>query len=143
MLWFGLGTTAKIVIVFLAAFFPVVVTTQGGVKNVSATWVEVIRAEGGNEWDIMSKVIVPASLPFVMAGIRLGVGRAVVGMVVAEMFTAVAGLGGAIILYSNNFSTDRLFVIIVILSTLGVSLTESLKLLEKQLARWKVSERAQ
>jgi NitT/TauT family transport system permease protein len=78
-----------------------------------------------------------------MAGIRLGVGRAVVGMVVAEMFTAVAGLGGAIIRYSNNFSTDRLFVIIVILSALGVGLTESLKLLEKRLARWKVSERAQ
>jgi len=132
MLWFGLGATAKIFIIFMAAFFPIVVTTQAGVKNVSAS-----------EWQVITKVVIPASLPFVMGGIRLGVGRAVVGMVVAEMFTAITGLGGLIVTYGNKFQTDRLFVIIICLALLGVGMTQGLKRLELRLARWKATERAQ
>lgn len=143
MLWFGLGATAKIFIIFMAAFFPIVVTTQAGVRNVSASLVDIVLAEGGNEWQVLTKVVVPASLPFVMGGIRLGVGRAVVGMVVAEMFTAITGLGGLIVTYGNHFQTDRLFVVIICLACMGVGLTEGFKRLEHRFARWKSTERAQ
>jgi NitT/TauT family transport system permease protein len=143
MLWFGLGATAKIFIIFMAAFFPIVVTTQAGVKNVSASLVDIVLAEGASEWQVITKVVIPASLPFVMGGIRLGVGRAVVGMVVAEMFTAITGLGGLIVTYGNKFQTDRLFVIIICLALLGVGMTQGLKRLELRLARWKATERAQ
>jgi NitT/TauT family transport system permease protein len=78
-----------------------------------------------------------------MAGLRLGVGRAVVGMVVAEMFTAISGLGGAIVTYSNSFQTDRLFVIVILLALMGVGFAEGIKVLETRLARWKTTERAQ
>jgi ABC-type nitrate/sulfonate/bicarbonate transport system permease component len=142
ILWFGLGMTSKIAIVFLAAFFPIIVNTYGGVRNVSRGLVEIAEAEGASEAQIFGKIILPASLPFIMTGIRLAVGRAVVGMVVAEMFTAITGLGGAIVYYSNAFATDKLFVVIILLALLGVALTEGVKFLEVRLAPWKETERA-
>jgi NitT/TauT family transport system ATP-binding protein/sulfonate transport system ATP-binding protein len=142
ILWFGLGMNSKVAIVFLAAFFPIIVNTYGGVRNVSRGLVEIAQAEGASEAQIFGKIILPASLPFIMTGIRLAVGRAVVGMVVAEMFTAITGLGGAIVYYSNAFATDKLFVVIILLALLGVALTEGVKFLEVRLAPWKETERA-
>jgi ABC-type nitrate/sulfonate/bicarbonate transport system permease component len=142
ILWFGLGLLSKIVIVFLAAFFPIIVNTYSGVRNVSRGQVEVALAEGANEAQIFAKIVIPASLPFITTGIRLAVGRAVVGMVVAEMFTAVTGLGGAIVAYGNAFATDKLFVVIIVLALLGVTLTELIRVLERRLAPWKETERA-
>jgi NitT/TauT family transport system permease protein len=142
ILWFGLGLLSKIVIIFLAAFFPIIVNTYAGVRNVGRGLVEVALAEGANEAQIFTKIVVPASLPFIMTGIRLAMGRAVVAMVVAELFTALAGLGGAIMNYGNAFKTDKLFVVIIVLALLGVSLTESVRYLERKLAPWKETERA-
>jgi ABC-type nitrate/sulfonate/bicarbonate transport system permease component len=142
ILWFGLGLLSKIVIIFLAAFFPIIVNTYSGVRNVGRGLVEVALAEGANEAQIFTKIVIPASLPFIATGIRLAMGRAVVGMVVAELFTAVAGLGGAIIAYGNAFKTDKLFVIIIVLALLGLFLTESVRRLERWLAPWKETERA-
>lgn len=142
ILWFGLGITSKIVIVFLAAFFPVVINTYSGVRNVSQSLVEFALAEGASEFQVLRKIVIPASLPFVMTGIRLAMGRAVVGMVAGEMFTAVSGLGGAIVAYGNSFATDKLFVVIITLALLGVALTEIVKLAERRLAPWKQTERA-
>lgn len=142
ILWFGIGLTSKIAIVFLAAFFPIIVNTYAGVRNVGRGLVEVALAEGANEPQVFGKIIVPASLPFIMTGVRLAMGRGVVGMVVAELFTAVSGLGGAIVTYGNAFATDKLFVVIIALALLGVFLTESCRYLEKRLAPWKETERA-
>jgi NitT/TauT family transport system permease protein len=142
ILWFGLGLPSKIVIVFLAAVFPILVNTYGGVRNVSRGIVEIALVEGASEAQVFSKTIVPASLPFLMTGIRLAVGRAVVGMVVAEMFTAINGLGGSILNYSNAFATDKMFVAIIILVLLGVLLTQAVRLLERRFASWKETERA-
>ena len=142
ILWFGIGLASKLAIVFLAAFFPIVVNTYSGVRNVGRGLVEIALAEGADEPKVFTKIIVPAALPFIMTGIRLAMPRAVVGMVVAELFTAVTGLGGAIVTYGNAFATDKLFVIIIVLALLGVSLTESLRFLERRLAPWKETERA-
>lgn len=142
ILWFGLGLTAKIVIIFLAGFFPIVVNTYSGVRNISKSLVEVLQAEGANEYQILTKVVLPASLPFITTGIRLAMGRAVVGMVVGELFTAVSGLGGAIVAYGNAFATSKLFVIIIVLALLGVGLTEMIRIAERYLATWKETERA-
>jgi ABC-type nitrate/sulfonate/bicarbonate transport system permease component len=142
MLWFGLGMTAKIVIIFLSAFFPIVVNTYSGVRNVGRNLVEIGLAEAASERQIVAKIIIPAALPFIMTGIRLAVGRAVVGMVVAEMFTAVSGLGGAIVTYGNAFATSKLFVVIILLALLGVGLSELVRALERRFAAWKETERA-
>ena len=142
ILWFGLGLTAKVTIIFLAGFFPIVINTHAGVRNVGRGLVEVALAEAANQLQIFTKIVIPASLPFIATGIRLAMGRAVVAMVVAEMFTAVAGLGGAIVSYGNAFATDKLFVIIIVLALLGVSLTESVRWVERRIAPWKETERA-
>ncbi|MFQ5896253.1 MAG: ABC transporter permease, partial [Nitrospinota bacterium] len=143
ILWLGLGVEAKIFIVFLVGFFPVVINTSHGVRDVSGGYVEIVRAYGANERQIFTKVMVPAAVPFITTGIRLAVGRSLVGMVVAEMFTAIKGLGGMVIKYSSDFDTAALFVPIIVLAVLGMVLSEVAKQLELVFARWKETERAQ
>jgi NitT/TauT family transport system permease protein len=141
-LWFGLGLQAKIVIVILSAFFPIVINTFAGVRNTSRGMVDVVRAFGASERQVMTKVVLPAAVPFIMAGMRLAVGRAVIGIVVAEFFTALSGLGGLIIVFSNSFATAKLFVPVITLVVLGLALTAAARALEARFATWKETERA-
>lgn len=142
LLWFGLGPMSKIAIVFLSGLFPVLMNTFSGVRTVSASLVEVGRAYGAGERNIFAKIILPASLPFIMAGIRLAVGRALIGIITAEMFAAVTGLGALLIRYSSALATDKFFVPVIFLAVLGVILTRAVELWEKRLAPWKETERA-
>jgi NitT/TauT family transport system permease protein len=142
ILWFGLGFEAKVAVVWLSAFFPIVMNTHGGVRTVSRSLLDIGRVERATEAQLMTKIVVPASLPFIMTGIRLSVGRAVVGIVVAEMFTAITGLGGRIIFYANQFRMDKLLVVIIVLAMLGVLLTQAARLLENRFAPWRETDRA-
>jgi NitT/TauT family transport system permease protein len=142
LLWFGLGPMSKIAIVFLSGLFPVLMNTFSGVRTVSASLVEVGRAYGAGERKIFAKIILPASLPFIMAGIRLAVGRALIGIITAEMFAAVTGLGALLIRYSSALATDKFFVPVIFLAVLGVILSHAVELWEKRLAPWKETERA-
>ena len=142
LLWFGLGTSSKIAIVFLSGLFPVLMNTFSGVRTVSANLVDVGRAYGAREGKIFSKIMLPAALPFVMAGMRLAVGRALIGIITAEMFTAVTGLGALLIRYSSALATDKFFVPLILLALLGVFLSSAVEKLQKRLAPWKETERA-
>jgi NitT/TauT family transport system permease protein len=142
LLWFGLGAPAKIAVVFLSGIFPVLMNTFSGVRTVSAGLVDIGRAYGAREGKIFTKIIMPAALPFIMAGVRLAVGRALIGIITAEMFTAVTGLGALLIRYSSALATDKFFVPVIFLSLLGVILTHAVEILEKRLAPWKETERA-
>ena len=142
LLWFGLGNSSKIAIVFLSGLFPVLMNTFSGVRTVSAQLVEVGRAYGANEGKLFSKVILPAALPFIMTGIRLAVGRALIGIITAEMFTAVTGMGALLVRYSSALATDKFFVPVILLSLLGVILSSAVEKLQKRLAPWKETERA-
>ena len=142
MMWLGLGFTVKVAVVFLFAFFPVLINTASGAKNVSASMIEVGQAYLASRRQIMFKVVLPAALPFIMAGVRIAVGRAVVGMIIAELFTAITGLGAMLALYGNIFETAKMFVVIIVLAVLGVSLIHAAQILERKMARWKETERA-
>ncbi len=142
LLWFGLGASAKVAIVFLSGLFPVLLNTFSGVRTVSAGLVDIGRAYGASESKIFTTIILPATLPFIMAGVRLAVGRALIGIITAEMFTAVTGLGALLIRYSSAFATDKLFVPIILLAVLGLALSEATGALQGRLAPWKESERA-
>ena len=142
LLWFGLGASSKIAIVFLSGLFPVLMNTFSGVRTVSAQLVDVGRAYGAGEGKIFTKIILPAALPFVMAGIRLAVGRALIGIITAEMFTAVTGMGALLVRYSSALATDKFFVPVIFLALLGVALSGAVEKLQKRLAPWKESERA-
>jgi ABC-type nitrate/sulfonate/bicarbonate transport system permease component len=142
MMWLGLGFGVKVAIVFLFAFFPILINTTSGAKNVSASMVEVGRAYLASPAQITLKIVFPAALPFIMAGVRIAVGRGLVGMIVAELFTAITGLGAMLSLYGNIFETAKMFVVIIVLAALGFSLIQGAQLLEKKMARWKETERA-
>jgi NitT/TauT family transport system permease protein len=142
MMWLGLGFAVKVAVVFLFAFFPVLINTASGARNVSASMIEVGRAYLATRRQILFKVVLPAALPFIMAGVRIAVGRGLVGMIVAELFTAITGLGAMLSLYGNIFETAKMFVVIIVLAVLGIVLIHAAQWLERKMARWKETERA-
>jgi len=141
ILWFGLELTGKVVIVVSLAIFPVIVNTYAGVKDVRGALLDIGRAYALTDMQIFFKIILPAALPFIMAGVRLAISLGLVGMIVAEFFTSVRGMGAMILLASNNFATAKMFVPIIILAVLGIGLNEFLLYLEHRLAPWRVGER--
>lgn len=136
VLWFGLGFQVKVAIVFALAVFPIVINTWAGVQAVPRTLVEVCTAFAGSEGAVLRKIIIPATVPHVMTGLRLSIGRAIVGIVVAEFFTAASGLGGLIIQAGNRFDTAEMFVPVVLLMGLGILLTTLVARLERAIAPW-------
>jgi ABC-type nitrate/sulfonate/bicarbonate transport system permease component len=141
ILWAGLETSGKVVIIVSVAIFPVIVNTYSGIKDVRGSLIEIGRAYGATGLQIFSKIILPASVPYIMAGVRLAVGMAIIGIIVAEFFTAITGLGGEIVLYANNFATAKLFVPIIVTGALGIGLSELVAHIERKLSGWRRSER--
>ncbi|WP_197970079.1 ABC transporter permease [Mesobacillus harenae] len=136
VLWFGLGFGVKVAIVFTLTIFPIIINTTDGVKAVPKTMIEVGTAFVASQSAIMRKIIIPATIPHIMTGLRLGVGKAVIAMVIAEFFTSISGLGGIIINSGNNFDTAKMFVPVIILMILGVGLTALVGKLESIVAPW-------
>jgi NitT/TauT family transport system permease protein len=137
ILWLGIGIASKIAVVFLISVFPIIISTASGVRNVDRHFIDVARAFGGKRQQIVAKVLMPAALPFVLTGVRLAIGRAIVGVVVGELFGANAGLGYLIYISGQTFDVPALFAGIVCLAFAGVSLTWALQALERRLVRWK------
>jgi NitT/TauT family transport system permease protein len=143
VLWFGFRVPAKVVIVFLFMVFPVLINTQQGVKNLNQDLLEVARSFCSSERRLWSDLIIPSALPFILAGVNLAIGRGLVGMIVAEFFTSVAGLGYMIVQYANAFETAKLFVPIVVLMGLGVTLIGLIKVIERKVAPWQNREQGE
>ena len=137
----GLGLGGKTTIIVSIAIFPIIINTYAGMKDVRGSLLEIGQVFGASERQIFFKIVLPYAIPFIMAGIRLAVGLGIIGMVVAELFTAVTGLGGLIVRYANAFATDRLFVPIVVTAIMGVLITQFVQFLEYRLSRWRVLER--
>jgi NitT/TauT family transport system permease protein len=136
VLWFGIHMQAKVVVVFLFAVFPVLINTYQGVRECDKNMLEVARSFRSTEMQIWRHVLLPFSVPYIAAGIRLAIGRGLVGMVVAEFFTSISGLGYMITRYAHVFETDKTFVPVLLLMILGVALTGALKRLERRIAPW-------
>ena len=141
ILWAELEFAGKVTILVSVAVFPIIVNTYSGIRDVRGAMIEIGRAYGATDTQIFFKIILPAAIPFIMAGIRLAVGLAIIGIVVAEFFTAISGLGGMIVEYANVFATAKLFVPIIVIAIVGVVLTECVMWLERRLSRWRQSER--
>jgi NitT/TauT family transport system permease protein len=137
ILWFGIGIWSKIVIVFAGAVFPLLINTYTGVKNVNRVLVNVVRSFGANEWQLMKVVVLPNSLPYIIAGLRLAIGRAILGVVVGEFFGSSQGLGYMIASAATNYKVDVVFVGVTIFMALSVILTLAVKRLESRLASWR------
>jgi len=136
VLWLGFGDSAKAAVIFMFTVFPILINTYQGVKSVDPKLLEVARSYRSSERALWFDVILPSSLPFMVAGIRLAIGRGLVGMVVADLYTAVSGVGYLIVRYAQNIQIDRLFVPVVVLSLLGITLVQGLRWLEVKVAPW-------
>jgi sulfonate transport system permease protein len=136
VLWIGFETSAKIAVVFLFTFFPMVINTYQGVKNVDARLIEVGRAFRCSEGQLWSNIILPAAVPFIVAGLRLAIGRGLIGMVLADLYTAITGIGYLISRYASIYRTDAMFVPVVTLGVLGITLTGILRFVERRVAPW-------
>jgi len=140
ILWLGIGVISKSAIVFLVAVFPILINTVSGLTTTDKVFIEVAESFGASAGQIYIKVRMPAALPFIIAGLRLGVARALVGVVVAELFGARAGLGFLILNSAQSFDTAGVFVGVIILAIAGVLSVELLKWLEFKLAPWRHQE---
>jgi ABC-type nitrate/sulfonate/bicarbonate transport system permease component len=136
VLWLGLGFAVKAAVVFLMSVFPICINTWLGVTAVPKSLIEVGKSFVAPNTVILRRIILPATLPYIMAGIRLAVGRAVVAMVIAEFFTTISGLGAIIINSANNFDTATMFVPIVVLMVMAIGLNSLIGLIERWVAPW-------
>jgi NitT/TauT family transport system permease protein len=136
ILWLGLGFKVKVAVIFLMSLFPICINTWVGVTAVPKSLIEVGKSFVASDAVILRRIVLPATLPYIMAGIRLAVGRAVVAMVVAEFFTTISGLGAIIINAANNFDTATMFVPIVVLMILAIGLNSLIGYVERRVAPW-------
>jgi sulfonate transport system permease protein len=139
VLWAGFETTAKVIILFMFAFFPMAINTHQGVKNVDPKLIEVGRAFRASERQLWTNIVLPGALPFIVTGLRLAVGRGLIGMVLADLYTAISGIGYLIVRTASTYQINKMFVPIVTLGLLGVTLTALVRVLELQVAPWTAS----
>lgn len=139
ILWLGIGVLSKAAVVFLTAVFPILINTASGVRAAEASLIEVAQSFAATRWQIITKVLIPSAVPFMLTGIRLAIGRGIVGVVVGELFGARAGLGYLIFTAGQTFDVPTLFVGVITLAVAGVSLTFLAQLVEKRALRWRRS----
>lgn len=133
----GLGTDAKIFIIFLGALMPILINTYAGVLAADKELIEMARSSGASSQRIFVSIVLPGAAPFVVAGMRLGATVGLINTVVAELYTAVSGLGGLLAIYGNTFRMAEYFVVVISLAIVGVVVTEVLRHVETRLARWR------
>lgn len=140
ILWFGIGLASHVAVVVLVVVFPVLINTFAGLANTDRSLIEVARSFGATPMQLFGKIRFPAALPFIVTGLRQGVARGLVGVVVAELFGAKAGLGFLILNSAQTFDTAGLFVGVLILAAAGVVSVELVKLIERRMAPWRFQE---
>jgi ABC-type nitrate/sulfonate/bicarbonate transport system permease component len=141
MIWFGIGLMSKVAIVFLGAVFPILVNTITGMRTIDADFIKVARSFGSNDRQLFLKVALPSSVPLLLAGLRLGLGHGLIGIVVGEMFGATEGLGFLISVAGARFQTDKVMVGIILIAGAGMTLTQILRAVERRFERWRPNDR--
>ena len=142
VIWLGVGLSSKAAIVFLGAIFPILVNTIAGIRSADPIWVRAAVVFGARQWEIFHKILLPSSLPYIMAGVRLGLGRAILGVIVGEMYVATRGIGHQIMLYQVGLNVDYLFFLVLLTAFTGVLLVNAARRLEARLGRWQEESRS-
>ncbi len=137
IIWLGIGILSKVGIIFLGAVFPLLINTRDGVKTTPANLLTAARSFGASEWQIFKSVVLPSTVPFILTGLRLAVGRALIGVMVGELYAATAGIGFMITVAGATFQTDKVFVGVAIFAISGMVLTEILDRYEQRFNKWR------
>jgi NitT/TauT family transport system permease protein len=137
IIWLGIGVLSKVGIIFLGAVIPILVNTRDGVKTTPVNLLNAARSFGASEWQVFKTIVLPSTVPFFLTGMRLGVGRALVGVLVGELYAATAGIGFMITVAGATFQTDKVFVGILIFALTGMASMEALSAVERRFDRWR------
>jgi ABC-type nitrate/sulfonate/bicarbonate transport system permease component len=137
IIWLGIGPSSKIAIIFAGAVFSILISTIAGIKSIDETLLKAARSFGATDLQIFRTVALPGAVPFILAGMRLGLAHALVGVVVGEIYASTAGLGHLIAIAGNTFQTDKVFVGVVIIATAGLIITAIFGKIEAHFQSWK------
>ncbi|MGH7769646.1 MAG: ABC transporter permease [Candidatus Binatia bacterium] len=137
IIWLGIGILSKVGIIFLGAVFPILINARDGVKTTPYNLLNAARSFGASEWQIFRNVVLPSTVPFILTGLRLGVGRALIGVMVGELYAATAGIGFMITVAGATFQTDKVFVGVLIFAVSGMISMELLTKLERRFSKWR------
>jgi NitT/TauT family transport system permease protein len=136
ILWLGIGIWSKVLVVIFLVLFPVTINTEAGLRTTSERLIEMLRSFGATPRQIFFKLSLPSAMPFILAGLKLGIGRGLIGVVVAELFGSRAGLGRLISQSADAFNMPELFAGVVILAVAGIAMTAGFTWLERRLVPW-------
>lgn len=139
VLWFGLGLEMKAFIVFLGGFFSIIVPTVQGVRTVDRQLLEVARSFRASSIRLFTSLVIPATVPFIITGIRLAIGRVLIGVILAELYAQTNGLGVMIGKSADALRSDRLLFGVLLFTLMGIILTEGVGYLERYFQRWRPS----
>ena len=142
IIWFGVDLPSKVAIIFLSSVFPILVSTMTGVRTIDRDFIKVARSFGATDAQFFMTVALPSSVPNLLTGLRLGIGHALIGIVVGEMYGASSGIGFMMQTAGATFQTDRVMVGIIIIAGAGMALTEILRLIERHFESWRVNNRS-
>ncbi len=135
-LWFGIGNTSKVMIIFKACFFPIVINTISGIKGVDSKLVQAARSLGANERQLWTRVLIPSALPMIITGMRISTAISIMALVGVEMLASDSGIGFLVIDAQRTFDTERVFAGIIVLSILGFFLDRIARVLESRILCW-------
>lgn len=138
ILWLGIGIESKIAAVFLGAFFPIVITVMKGVRTIDHNLLDLARSFGANGAQVFTSLAIPSTVPYIVAGLYIAVGRGLVGVVIGELLASQAGVGHMMARAGSTFQTDKVFVGLVLLTVFGYILTELIKMIEKKFETWRL-----
>lgn len=137
IMWLGVGIAPKVALVFIMAVLPLLISVISGVKTVDKTLLSVAKLFGASQLRTFRTVVLPGSLPAIIAGLRVAVGTGLIGMVVGELYASSIGLGYRIVEAGQLFRTDRVFVAVLIIAIAGFGLSSALRKLEMRLSSWR------
>src|SRR5512144_2017819 len=137
IIWLGIGILSKVGIIFLGAVFSILINTRDGVNTTPVNLLNAARSFGASEWMVFKTVVVPSTIAFILTGLRLAVGRALVGVLVGELYAATAGIGFMITVAGATFQTDKVFVGVLIFASSGMIGMELLTKLERRFDKWR------
>jgi ABC-type nitrate/sulfonate/bicarbonate transport system permease component len=139
IIWFGIGMTSKVIVVFKITVVAIILNTAAGIKNLDPVWLELAKSLRLNGWQTTYKIRVPGALPYIITGMRLGVGRALLGVIVAELMASNAGLGYLLRDSSETWDSPKLFVTVFLLAAMGLVSFNLIKRFERRVAPWRQS----
>ena len=137
IIWLGIGILSKVGIIFLGAVFPILINTRDGVKTTPVNLLTAARSFGASEWMLFKTVVLPSTIPFIITGLRMGLGRAIVGVMVGELYATTAGIGFMITVTGATFQTDKVFVGVLVFALTGMIGTELISRVEKRFDKWR------